>query len=257
MDDYIRYKDGEWLKEKDLLPGKVYLIKDGRLMLYIGRTVQGEYVFYVFASSYLVEDESRMITFGNYRHQIPGLLQIINNCMSNPGNTLSLLVYRTLPKIHGEFTYANLQDKYAKWYTLSFSNMFSNKTMDIPIIASFSNKPIVTEYVKSKDLIPGHLYYSGQCWRATYLYVGRKSNKEYVWYFIGNERELANYRNMVDLLHSWMKQIHTTRQIKKVKPLASALNDKNAYVSSDTKKLIEVNYRANMDGVTQQMIDML
>ena len=75
------YKDGDikgWLKEKDLVIGRVYLIKDGRLMLYLGKSTTGMYIFYVMASAYLEYTRDDSVTFGNYNIQVKGLVNIIN-----------------------------------------------------------------------------------------------------------------------------------------------------------------------------------
>ncbi len=243
-----------WLKEKDLIVGRVYVIKDGRLMLYLGKSTKGLYVFYVMASAYL-EDHgyNAKTTFGNYDIQVRGLIDIINTSMNSPGLITCILEYKGIPKICGEFPFVNFEQKYIKWYTVSFSQMISDlgkESSKVPSLATMSNKPIVTGFVSSKDLIPGNLYYTGQCWRSTWVYLGRNLKGEYLWYFVGNEEMLVNTSP-----HMLLARCEKTKQNKKVKPLHLALQDKHAYVCSDTGKLIEMGFKVNMGLVDQKDID--
>lgn len=248
------YKDGDikgWLKEKDLVIGRVYLIKDGRLMLYLGKSTTGMYIFYVMASAYLEYTRDDGVTFGNYNIQVKGLVNIINESMNNVGVIGCLLQYKGLPKIHGEFPLVNFEHKYNRWYTISFTQMFSNKVPNnLPKLASMTNKPIETGYVKAKDLVQGNIYYSGACWRSTYVYLGRKTSGEYIWYFVGNEKMLIGTPARDLLNHS-----EVTKQNKKVKPLRMALSDEHASLCAGARELIEMNYRVDMSGITQHMLD--
>lgn len=238
-----------FMKEKDLVAGRVYVIKDGRLLLYLGKSVRGLYIFYAIVSAYLIEKNSST-TFGNYEIQVQGLAAIANKSLNNPGEVEALLEYKGIPSIHGEFPFVNFENTYKKWYTISFSNMFSNKNITVPELASISNRAINTGFVSSKDLVPGELYYSGQCWRSTYVYIGRNSLGEYLWYFVSNEETLKH-----SSIQYILSDITKTKHNKKVKRLADAVNDKSAFVCKETLDLIKINYKVNINGITQQMLD--
>lgn len=247
--DKILYQDNEWLKEKELVAGRVYVIKDGRIMLYLGRDLTGLYIFYTMASAFLAWPGNSKVTFGNYEAQLNGLVNIVNTSMNRAGIESCIWSYRGIPKIYGEFPFVNFEDKYKKWYSLSFSNLFDSN-VNVPVLASISNKPIPKEFVSSNELIPGELYYGGQCWRNTYVYLGRNSKKEYLWYFVGSEEYLVQ-ASAINLLYDCEK----TKQNKRVKPIRMALKDSRAYVHSDLKALINSNFKVNMSGITKEMLD--
>lgn len=235
-----------WLNEKQLKFGKVYLIKDGRLMLYLGRSIDGMQIFYVLASAYMQSIGYNKYTFGNYIHQVKGLTEIIIESLSSKGIASCILKYKGIPKIYGEFPINNLNKNYIKnWYITSF-----DKHTNVAELANISNSPVITGYVSSKDLIPGHLYYSGGCWRSTYIYLGRTSNKEYVWYFVSNGNSLLTMP-----LRSVLLNAHKTKQNKKVKPLEMAISDEKAYVCADTLKLIESHFTLDVTGLNTQLLD--
>ena len=246
MDNRVRYTK-EWLKANQLVPGRIYLAKDGRLMLYLGMSLKGMFLFYVLASAYLecTDRISKCVTYENYDWQILELKTTINNIMNHTGNRNSLLDYKNVPKLYGEFPFLWYEDTYKMWYNNSFNNA------KVPSIAS-TKEDIKTGFVSVKDLVPGNLYYSGQCWRSCYVYLGRKSTKEFIWYFIGNESILME-SSAIQLL----RNSETTKNNKKVKPLKLSLTDKNAYISEEVKHLIKLNYKVDMSGVTQEMLDLV
>lgn len=248
--DIVTYKQDKFLKESELVPGRVYVVKDGRIMLYIGKSLEGLYVFYAMAAAYLINAENRfLLTYGNYKIQLNGLVYIVNEIMKSSGSILSLLQYKGLPKLYGELPGVNFEKQYAKWYMVNFSGLLNGKQTG-PQISGISNKPVKTGFVSARDLVPGELYYTGGCWRSTYVYLGRNSAGEFIWYFIGNESILVN-SSVAQLMYSAEK----TKQNKKVKPLSMALGDSKAYVCSDTRKLIETGFKVNVSGLTQSMLD--
>lgn len=118
------------------------------------------------------------------------------------------------------------------------------------------------DYCGTKDLVPGRAYYGAGVWRNTWVYLGRSSDKEYVWFFIGCEERLLNNPTLSQVL----KDINTfgndacsvTKSIKKVKPIENLLKDtdSNNYVSEDAKKLALSNFRiGDIDNITQESLD--
>lgn len=241
MDNRVRYTE-DWLKVNQLVQGRIYLVKDGRLLLYLGTSVNGLLIFYALASVYL-EHTDGFVTYGNYDWQIQGLKVTINNILNHKGNKSSLLEYKGIPKLYGEFPFLKYEDSYKMWYIKSFD---SDNT---PNIAN-SIKEVNSGFVATKDLVPGNLYYSGECWRSCFVYLGRKSTKEYIWFYISNESTLVQSTARQLLYRS-----ETTKNNKKVKPLQMCLTDKKAYVSSEVEYLVKINFKVNMNGITQEMLD--
>jgi hypothetical protein len=52
IDCNIPFNEKPFLKQKDIREGKVYIAKDGRLLLYLGLTTNGQYLFYQLCSLY-------------------------------------------------------------------------------------------------------------------------------------------------------------------------------------------------------------
>lgn len=234
-----------WLKEKDLKCGYLYIIKDGRLALYLGKTVDNLFCFYICCNIRFKNISSTILSFANYDIQLNALLYMCKELMNHKVFIESIFVLKGLPKIYCEFPFLNFKDTYKTWY--SKSKMVLD---NLPVLSEITGQKSDSGYVKSKDLVPGTLYYTGECWRSEYVYLGRTSDKRYVWYFIGNEDILI--KTPANLL---LSKAETTKNNKKVKLLFNALNDRYAYVSDGCKKLIRMKFKVDMSCVTQDMLD--
>ena len=239
------YGDSGWLKPKDLVEGHVYIIKDGRIVIYLGKTASNLYCFYICCHAYF-KSSNRMLSFANYEIQLNGIINVCNASVNHQMYCESLQTLKGLPKIYCEFPFVNYESSYKNWYMKSQLSLGN-----LPVISSGSNVKPSSGFVSTKDLIPGTLYYSGECWRSTFAYLGRTSDKRFIWYFIGNEDILLR-----SSAYQLIQKADTTKSNKRVKPLAEALKDHNAYVSGACKKLINMGYKIDMSGVTQEMLDM-
>lgn len=75
-------------------------------------------------------------------------------------------------------------------------------------------------FISSKELIEGRLYFTGaNPRRSSYVYLGRTSNGEYLWHFIGNI-EIYYHNPLGDIKRS----IHCTKNNKKVRLLRKELS---------------------------------
>lgn len=244
------FKDNEWLKEKQLEEGFLYIIKDGRVMLYLGKSVDDYFIFYNCGSlNFTNAGDYYKYTLSNYDVQVKYMTAMCKELFGKPLYMESVRRLKGLPKIYCKFPFLDFKDGFVKWYAKS---AFIHG--DLPKLSVVSNEEPNRGFVSTKDLVPGMLYYSGSCWRSTFVYLGRNSDKDFVWCFIGNEDILVRNTG-VTLLKNRELDIFTTKSNKKVRPLADALNDKDAYLDSDTKRLIDTNFKLNMVGVTQKMLD--
>ena len=118
-------------------------------------------------------------------------------------------------------------------------------------------------YCGTNDLIPGHCYYGAGVWRNTWVYLGRSSEKEFVWFFIGNDEDLLRNPTVQHILNKVTRLDYnacaTTKSIKKVKPLDNIMSDKTddgRYVSGSTLKIAESKLRiVDIHTLTQKDID--
>lgn len=248
MGEFV-FKDGnykgEWLKAKDLKEGHVYIIKDGRIALYLGKSSDDMFCFYVYCCMQFKTIDYGTLSFANYELQLNSIITLCNALMQHVIYPESMLVLKGMPKIYCEFPFVDYSSVYKTWYSKSVL-LLGN----LPVLSQFANVKASRGFVGAKDLIPGELYYTGECWRSEYVYLGRTSDKRFIWYFIGNEDILVR-----STAYQLLSRAETTRSNKKVKPLAEALNDSRAYVSGDCKKLISMNYKVDMTGITQEILD--
>lgn len=237
----VVFNDNVYLKKKDIIEGKVYIMKSGVLVMYLGISNKNEFVFYTFGSVLLdYIGEYDKLTLANYDWQSLCAVKLCELSTGHLAKKSCVRVYKTFPSLYGEFTLVDFVGRYKNWWLYSYAQVEG-----LPVIPSLVNlyldKKIEIDdgYVRVKDLVPGNLYYTGQCWRSTYVYLGRDKDKNFLWYFVGNEEILL--RSTPEQL-KWEAQ--RTKSNKKVKNLAYALQDKNAYVSEETKRLISMNYNA-------------
>lgn len=238
--------DDAFIKSKALQPGKVYIAKDGKVMLYLGRLHDARYLFYLFTLALLKDDYSSNVTIVNYKAQTLGLCTTINASMSGMIKPECLLAYKIIPKIYGEFSLVNLDAIYKNWY----AKCQALKGGELPSVFDSLGEGAKTPYVHSKDLIPGEIYYTGDCWRSVYAYLGRNSERDYIWYYLCNGRiTLGNSGGLVSHL------MRRTRQNKKVKPLSMAPIDCDFPIPLDASNLIDTQFKLDVSQVTQEMLD--
>lgn len=244
----INFNSDEFLSEKNIKEGHVYIAKDGRILLYLGKDSLSRFIFYIFGCAMFCNynNSYSILTISNYEIQVKYLIELCNACMSNNLYKESILVLKGLPRLYVEFSYVDYSKVFKNWYT-------KNKLLlgDLPVL-DFSNKNNDTCFVKSKDLVPGNLYYSGSCWRATYVFLGRTKNNLYAWYFVGNTDKVLNAT-----AKELMGNIHFTKSNKKVRNLKDAIYDKDAHISKDTKMLIDMGYRVDLNkiGITKELLN--
>ncbi len=244
------------LKAKDLKEGHVYLIKDGRVMLYLGQENNASYVFYVCGSLiYEYTNNNSMYTISNYDLQTEYMETLCNSLMKNDVYAESITVLKGIPTIYGEFTLVEYEKTWKEWYLKSY-NKFKDS---LPELLFINNAQPDAGFVKAGDLIPGHIYYAGDAWRNTWVYLGRSTEGKFAWYFVGNETALINegFARIIKSFHSsWRSDCFAvTKSNKKVKPLSNVFSDPTVYIWKDIAKLAEQNFTVNVDNLTQDMLD--
>lgn len=88
----------EFLKKKEIKFGHVYIFKDGRLGLYLGTSLDNQFVFYILAKAHLVQtDDYGILTFAHYENQVKFLIELSDELLQSKcdKNVLyDLLVYQ-------------------------------------------------------------------------------------------------------------------------------------------------------------------
>lgn len=234
------------LKKKDLVQGHIYVIKDGRLALYLGNDPLGYYVFYCPVTATITnclegKYRTHQQTLVQYELQVEFVIDYFKKVMHSVLDKEAVVHLKTLPCIRVEFNLVNFEDCYREWYEDSEAVIEGLPKIDWD---SEKQDSASLGFVGAKDLIPGEVYYTGGCWRATYLYLGRDSDGMFCWYFVGNEDIL-----MKNDLQEYRRKMERSKTNKRCKRLSTALTDPGAYVCSETKALIDDCWHADLSGI--------
>lgn len=74
----------EFLKKKEIKFGHVYIFKDGRLGLYLGTSLDNQFVFYILARAHLVQtDDYGILTFAHYENQVKFLIGLSDELLQS------------------------------------------------------------------------------------------------------------------------------------------------------------------------------
>ena len=96
------------------------------------------------------------------------------------------------------------------------------------------------------DLKVGSMYYGSGLWRNLWVYLGRNSKKEFIYYFIGNAMSFLRdptAEKIITDINLLGKNVYTiTKQNKKLKSVTFLANDtSDNYISKDYAILIREN----------------
>ena len=228
-----------FLSKQELQKGHVYVQKDGRLTIYLGKDVFDRYVFYDLAGILFESTgEFGQLTLGHHENQVHSLTNMCNTLMKLPCNVRQIRELKGVPSLYSDYKYVNYESIIDDWCEKNkrLNNNFPSLVQD----AKEASKKV---WVSAKDLVPGELYYTGSLWRALYLYLGRDSQNRFCWMFVGNESELIKNN-----FSYYRYNMERTKSNKKCKPLAYALKDPDAYLYSEAKELIAMGWKADLTG---------
>ncbi len=212
----------EFLKDKDLEVGGVYIDKQGVVTILLGTSQNGEFVF-MDVVTLILKFKSWDYSTGKARQEFvirDGNLALniaqsyIKVLMNKPFNGSELRILKGVPKICAKISSINKKD--IELWVAKSKILGGNK---IPVINTTSEKLVNrVEYVKAKDLEVGRLYYtSSDPWRSTYCFLGRVNGK-YMWCFIGND-DLFKSDPDEYITSSVVDNVEITKSNKKVRLL--------------------------------------
>lgn len=234
------------LKKKDLVQGHIYVIKDGRLALYLGNDSLGYYVFYCPVTVTITnclegKYRTQQQTLVQYELQAEFVIGYFKKVMCSVLDKAAIVHLKTLPCVRAEFSLVDFEDCYKEWYEASEAVIEGLPKIDWD---SEKQDSASLGFIGAKDLIPGEVYYTGACWRATYLYLGRDSNGMFCWYFVSNE-DILRENN----LQEYTRKMERSKTNKRCKRLSTALTDPGACVCLETEALIDDCWHADLSGI--------
>lgn len=198
------------LVKKELVPGKYYLVKDGRVFLYVGVGANGKLIFMnVGAVTVLCGWYEGTVL--NYDLILPALKLSCDIFIKNASKLQkgSVLYYKTLPVIYAELIElgqcSNVVDVYRE------TPAFLESKNDI---ATAKLTPEDRGFVSSKNLVVGRMYGG---WRNWHIYLGRNKDKEFCWFYYGSADSAgATEERVSQRILCWPGDIQVTKANKKI-----------------------------------------
>lgn len=228
----VSFRTDTFLKRSELVSGDVYVWKDGHVRIYLGVVKKThDLLFCTVGSMAFVSDghpNGVMPLWGD--RQVASLLGMCQGIFSLPYNASAIVTYSSLPSIYGSIGSVYSSQVIEDW--------LSRNRHGGMVQYSDDKSRYMSEYVPSKDLVPGCLYYGGQsAWRNTWCYLGRTTGGGYLWCFVGNDEQFkSNPCAYIRSAHA-LGDIQTTLSNKKVRLLTP---DKNKLLAGMRVSLLSI-----------------
>lgn len=229
-----------FISKKELVGGRVYVYKDGRLALFVGYDEYGRFIFYELGHVLFVPAGSG-VGFAHGEVQVEYLSCMCRDIMSRGVNLGSLFGYKSFPQLYGEFPWVSWEGRLEGWWRANKQYLGSR----IPTIPTLEGTGEVKSlFIGARELVPGELYYTGDSHRATYLYLGRDSMGMFCWWFVGNASILLNYGIRAVRMYGGIER---TKSNKKCKLFRNIGLDKGALLYGDYRRLVGKSF--SVDGL--------
>lgn len=145
--DRIIYGLDSFLSKNDFKPGKVYILKDGRVSLYIGKDTFDRHLFYHIGSLLLWDENYDEVGIAHQDLQLKTMHLLFTKLMREKCDVKYLQCMKGLPKAYGEFPLECEVEDVRGWYQSSCEGL--------PELAVVGEKPAANIYVKGSDLVLG------------------------------------------------------------------------------------------------------
>lgn len=216
------FKHEQFLKKGDLVSGNSYLVKDGRIALYLGRDETADKFAFYLLGSMLMKYNYDGIVPAHEDIQVPMLLEMSKRELKEFSNDDSLYLLKTMPQLYGKVATVFTIEETKAWAD-RFCLMTSTK---LNLTLSDDRQRQKSIYTSAKDLVVGRLYYGGQSpWRNTFCFLGRRETGEFLWCFIGNDEVFKNNPDAY-IRDVFYGEIDVTKTNKKVRPLTVFMDKK-------------------------------
>ncbi len=201
--------------------GHFYITKSGLILMYIGRSVLKDYVYYIVGVTCL--DNTNQVIHGD---MYTGFLNMfIQSVLSKPVDETALKVYKpsSNPVLLREYTQAGVFHNCLAWY--ASSKLMSGN--NLPVLSDdVVRKP--SKFVNARSLQSGVAYkedgtgkvflYFGRCWGHGII----GETKYYMWLEVDNEAEFSG--NAIKYIGGHIRDIFLTEKNKKVRYHSGRLN---------------------------------
>lgn len=218
------------MKPNELVIGNLFITKHGAVWLYLGKSLNADYTFYEMAQLVgnfdvdVCQIYFEELQLSNITSMIKAELQIQldKRCVKRTKYISNLIkTYKGL-----SFT----QEEVKLWLQ---KNELLGMTL-LSDLADLQGKKAKDLYVKAKDLIPGHVYYTGKGYDK-YVYLGRNEKGYFMWWFVGNMQLLRRISYLEMVQDKYLFTITQTN--KKVKDVWNYKEDGESYLCNEVVEL--------------------
>ena len=198
----------------------IYIAKDGRVMMYLGKTSLKNW-FYVFGSINYHQIGGTYIGAAyvqgfelNSKWEYESMLGLINVMLNKPAVIHCLHQMSGIPTLYKKLD-LDVSGVATNWVN---KNMIYDFFPRVGEVKSKKSGEVVSDGihpVRSKDLVIGRVYVGSvsnlgesiEGWRSTFIYCGRNADKSYRWLFVGTPKDVID--------GSWGKYIHNGVEVTK------------------------------------------
>lgn len=111
------FRNDEFLKKGNLVIGHVYLYKDGRLVVYLGKNNFDKFVFYTLANVLYTNIDWHTLTLAHYNTQIEYLIGLSETLMKHKCDIDCIVELKGMPQLYCEFPFISYDKELSLWWT--------------------------------------------------------------------------------------------------------------------------------------------
>lgn len=214
-----RNKD-RYILPSDVKEYNVYMLKDGRIVIYYGKSVSGKYLFVGIAQLWVSENFRRGYHVYNSQLQISSLYTLIHTFLREELDNTAVMEFSNFPNI-GEELNIDVRSS-AEVYKLKL--LQNGWQFAIEDSKTKKKNPNTVTSVKVKELIIGKCYVCGldtlgteyEGWRNSWVYLGRNEEGYFQWIFVGDPRDYAKNIGGTITAYNNMYGVERTKNNKKI-----------------------------------------
>ena len=216
------FKDNVFLSKKELQVGRVYVFKDGSCHMYFGQLAgSGDYLFYSIGSLLLYWDmQTKELEPMHGKYAVESIINLAGIALGTEFKSVAMRRYSTLPKVQGALNYG-VHWSVVKDYLGLYRYLLDEDLRKLDI--NFEEPSRGSEYIGVKQLKFGGIYYGGSDgWRNTFVYLGRMTDGNFLWFYISNDSLFLANPDTFILVNS--RNFQRTTSNKRVREINEKIN---------------------------------
>lgn len=221
-----RNKD-RYILASDVKEYNVYMLKDGRIAIYFGKSISSKYLFVGIAQLWVSENFKRVS--GNFKRdyhvynsqlQFSSLYNLIHTFLRSELDNTAVMEFSTFPNI-GEELNIDVRSLAEAYKSKLLQNGWQFAIEDSK---TKKKNPNTVTPVSAKELIIGKCYVCGlkdlgteyEGWRNSWVYLGRDEENYFQWIFVGDPRDYTKNIKGTLMAYNEIYGVERTKNNKKV-----------------------------------------